>query len=57
MKSDKSLDPKTLEPKGVQSDRTTPIPRKPSFLFLVSTSLGVLLILLLAYSAYQGMAR
>lgn len=57
MKSDKSLDPNTLEPTGVQHDRETPIPQKPSFLFLVSVSLGVLLILLLAYSSYQGIAR
>lgn len=57
MKSDKSLDPNTLEPTGVQHDSETPIPQKPSFLFLASVSLGVLLILLLAYSSYQGIAR
>lgn len=57
MKSGKPLDPNTLEPTGVQSDRETPFSKKPSFLFLVSTSLGILLILLLAVSAYQGIAR
>lgn len=51
------LDPKTLEPTGVQRDSETPMPKKPSFLFLVSTSVGILVIIILAASAYYGVAH
>jgi hypothetical protein len=45
------------EPTGVQKDSETPTPKKPSVLFLVSTSIGVLLIILLVSSAYFGVAH
>lgn len=51
------LDPKTQEPIGVQRDSETPLLKKPSFLFLVTTSLGILIILLLSVSAYHGVAQ
>jgi hypothetical protein len=55
--SEQSFNPKTLEPTGVQHDRETPIPQKPSFLFITSISLGVLLIIVLAASSYYGIGR
>jgi hypothetical protein len=55
--SEQSFDPNTLEPTGIQHDSETPIPQKPSFLFITSISLGVLLIILLAVSSYYGISR
>ncbi|WP_190483185.1 hypothetical protein [Pseudanabaena sp. FACHB-2040] len=56
MKSDQNIDPQTLEPTGVQRDSETPTPKKPSVLFLLSTSIGILLIVLLSFSIYNGIA-
>jgi hypothetical protein len=42
---------------GVQHDSETPLPKKPSFLFLISTSIGVITIILLAVTAYNGIAH
>ena len=42
---------------GVQRDSETPLPKKPSLLFLISTSLGVITLIVLAASAYYGMAQ
>jgi hypothetical protein len=56
MASEQNLDPKTLEPTGVQRDSETPTPKKPSVLFLLSTSIGVLLIILLSISIYSGIS-
>jgi len=41
----------------VLQDSEQPLPKKPSFLFLVSTSIGVLTIISLAVSAYYGIIR
>lgn len=41
----------------VQRDSETPVPQKPSFLFIVSTSLGILVILIAAASAYYGIIQ
>ena len=51
------LHPTVSKPKGVQHDSETPLRKKPSLLFIVSTSIGVLVILLLTFSAYYGMAH
>lgn len=56
MKSDQNLNPQTLEPTGVQHDSETPLPQKPSVLFLASTTIGVLGIILLALSIYNGLS-
>ena len=54
-------EPKTLKPTaaptGVQHNSETPLPQKPSFLFFLSTSVGVLVIILLAVSAYHGLTH
>lgn len=42
---------------GVQRDSETPLAKKPSTLYIVSISLGVLTLILVAVSAYYGMAR
>jgi hypothetical protein len=57
MDSESKVTSKSSEPAGVQRDSETPLPKKPSLLFIVSTSLGVLIIILLAFSAYHGVAR
>lgn len=54
--SNQNLDPQTLAPTGVQHDSETPLPQKPSVLFLVSTSIGVLGIILLALQIYSGLS-
>lgn len=55
--SQEKLQP-TVDPSiGVQRDSETPLPKKPSFLFLVSTSIGILVILLLVMGSYYGVAR
>lgn len=46
-----------VETPGVQHDSETPLPKKPSFLFIISTSLGLGTLILLAVSAYYGMAH
>lgn len=57
MKTEETTNPHQSESTPVQHDSETPLPQKPSFLFIVSTSLGVLTILILAASAYYGIAR
>lgn len=42
---------------GVQHDSETPLPKKPSVLFIVSTSIGVITLILLTVSAYYGIAQ
>jgi hypothetical protein len=55
--TEENLQP-TIDPDlGVQRDSETPLPQKPSFLFLVATSVGVLVILLLIFGSYYGVAR
>ncbi|HEY9880473.1 MAG TPA: hypothetical protein V6D29_18590 [Leptolyngbyaceae cyanobacterium] len=56
MTSDQNLNPQTLEPTGVQHDSETPLPKKPSVLFLLSTSIGVIGIILLSLQIYHGLA-
>lgn len=41
----------------VLHDNEQPLLKKPSFLFLLSTSIGVFLIVLLAVNAYYGLIR
>jgi hypothetical protein len=41
---------------GVQHDNETPLPKKPSLLFIGSIAIGVLTILLLTLNAYHGVA-
>lgn len=48
---------KQAETPGVQYDSETPLPKKPSVLFLVSISLGIATLITVAASAYYGMAR
>ncbi|HEY9736504.1 MAG TPA: hypothetical protein V6D06_09480 [Trichocoleus sp.] len=54
--SNSNIDPTTLEPTGVQRDSETPVPKKPSVLFLLSTSIGVLVIVLLSFVIYNGLS-
>lgn len=44
-------------PSGVQRDSETPLPKKPSFLFILSTSIGVITLILLSISAYHGITH
>lgn len=46
-----------IQPEGVQKDGETPVPQKPSFLFLVSTVIGVATIIIVSISAYQGLTH
>lgn len=48
---------RTEGPPGVERDRDQPLTNKPSFLFIVSTSIGILTILLIAANAYYGIIR
>lgn len=48
---------KQAETPGVQHDDETPLPKKPSLLFIISTSVGVLTLILVAASAFYGLAR
>ncbi len=62
MKSEEKLTPNHLkatgvQPEGVQDDSATPIPQKPSFLFLVSTLIGVITLVVLAISGYHGITQ
>lgn len=57
MRADRANDPNQHQPTGVQYDSETPLPKKPSVLFLAATSIGVLTIILLAASAYYGIVR
>ncbi len=57
MQSEERTNIKTAEPAGVQKDSQTPIPQKPSFLFLGATAIGVITIIVLAVSAYHGIAH
>lgn len=57
MKPEESSNPNASQPTGVQRDSETPLPKKPSFLYLVSTTIGVLAIILLAVSAYHGITH
>jgi hypothetical protein len=57
MKSKESFDHNAPQPTGVQHDSETPLPQKPSFLFIVSTSIGVITIILLTVSAYHGITH
>jgi hypothetical protein len=58
MKSEKPLNSSNAsQPTGVQHDSEEPLPKKPSFLFLVSVTIGVLTIILVSASAYYGIAR
>lgn len=50
-------DPAQKRPAGVLHDNEQPLAKKPSFLFLVSTSIGVLTILSIVISAYYGIIR
>ncbi|WP_179228624.1 hypothetical protein [Leptolyngbya ohadii] len=50
-------DPVQKRPAGVLHDSEQPVSKKPSVLFLVSTSIGVLTILALVISAYYGIVR
>lgn len=52
MTSNKSFD--QGQPAGVQRDSETPVPQKPSVLFILSTSAGVLTLIYVAYSLYHG---
>ncbi|HEY9699634.1 MAG TPA: hypothetical protein V6D10_20405 [Trichocoleus sp.] len=44
-------------PAPVVHDSEQPLTKKPSFLFVVSTSIGILTILALAINAYYGIIR
>ena len=44
-------------PASVVHDSEQPLSKKPSFLFIVSTSIGVLTILALVINAYYGIIR
>jgi hypothetical protein len=46
-----------IETPGVQHDSETPVPKKPSLLFIISVSLGVLTLILVSASAYYGVAH
>ncbi|MBD1849938.1 hypothetical protein [Leptolyngbya sp. FACHB-711] len=50
-------DPVQKQPAGVLHDSEQPLGKKPSFLFLVSTSIGVLTLLAIAAGAYYGIIR
>jgi hypothetical protein len=54
MKPEEKLHSTVAQPTGVQRDSETPVPKKPSVLFIVSTSIGVLTILLLVFNAYHS---
>ncbi|MBE9182677.1 hypothetical protein IQ268_29510 [Oculatella sp. LEGE 06141] len=54
--SPETTPPNSSDPYGVQHDSETPLPKKPSFLFIVTTSLGVITIILLAVGAYYGVS-
>jgi hypothetical protein len=55
MKTQDTPDQNQRQPQGVQRDSETPVPQKPSFLFIASVSIGVLLIILVAASSYFGL--
>lgn len=57
MKSEERTTVKTGQPAGVQKDSATPVPQKPSFLFLGATAIGVITIIVLAISAYHGITH
>lgn len=57
MKSEERTTLKTTQPTGVQKDSETPMPQKPSFLFLGATAIGVITIIVLAVSAYHGITH
>lgn len=57
MKPEQSFNHNAPQPTGVQHDSETPLPKKPSFLFIISTTIGVLTIILLAVSAYHGITH
>jgi hypothetical protein len=57
MESNETRNTQSDQPTGVQRDRDTPLPQKPSFLYFTSVGLGVLVIILLATSAYYGIIR
>lgn len=48
------MTPDQAEDRGVQHDSETPVAKKPSVLYLVSISLGILTIIFLATTAYKG---
>lgn len=57
MKSEERANLQTTEPTGVQKNSETPIPQKPSFLFLGATAIGVITLIVLAVSAYHGITH
>ncbi len=57
MKSEERTTLKNAQPTGVQKDSETPVPQKPSFLFLGATAIGVITIIVLAVSAYHGITH
>ncbi len=57
MQSEERANLKTAEPTGVQKDSETPVPQKPSVLFLGATAIGVVTIIVLAISAYHGITH
>jgi hypothetical protein len=56
MKPEESLNV-NAQPTGVQHDSEEPLSKKPSFLYLVSVTIGVLTIILLSVSAYHGITH
>ena len=57
MTTNKTTDPNQHQPAGVQLDNETPLPKKPSVLFIAATSIGIVTIILLSVSAYYSAAR
>jgi hypothetical protein len=57
MKPEETFDPNAPQPTDVQRDSETPLAKKPSFLFIISTTIGVPTIILLAVSAYHGITH
>ena len=54
MKTETSTNQVNQADLGVQHDSETPLPKKPSLLFILSVSIGVITIALLTFSAYHG---
>ncbi|MBD1928494.1 hypothetical protein H6F74_19905 [Trichocoleus sp. FACHB-90] len=56
MKTEDTKNTNTSEQTPVQHDSETPLPKKPSFLFIISTSVGLITIITVVISLYRGIA-
>jgi hypothetical protein len=57
MKTNDTTQSSNPQPTGVQHDSQEPFTKKPSVLYVLSTSIGVLVIILLTAVGYFGITR